>query len=222
MNWTFLEYFDLVGTIAFAISGAFVGIRKKMDIFGVVVLAITTACGGGLIRDLIIGNNPPRMFRDPFYVMVAAVIGIIVFAVMYKHGTMPAKIHAIYDQMLFWFDTLGLAAFTVDGVMIGVGAGYGPNKFLIVFLGFMTGVGGGALRDIMADQMPDIFVKHIYALASIAGGITMTFIFGLLHSWQPAMIGGFITVILVRFLAARYNWNLPKVRDVKTRSENKK
>lgn len=211
MNWTLLGIFDLIGTIAFAISGAFVGIRKEMDIFGVNVLAVTTACGGGVMRDLIIGDTPPKMFRNPFYVMVAAVMANLVFLLMYLHQTMPQKIHGVYDRLMFWFDTFGLAAFTVDGVMIGVGSGYGAKLFLLIFLGFMTGVGGGALRDIMADQMPDIFVKHIYALASIAGGISMTTLFRLTHSWKIAMIGGFFVVIILRYLAAKYNWNLPKV-----------
>ena len=211
MSLTLLGLFDLIGTIAFAISGAFVGINKRMDIFGVNVLAITTACGGGLMRDLLIGSLPPRMFENPFYVAVAAVVANIVFILMYNHQKMPRRMASFYDQMLFLFDTLGLAAFTVDGVMIGVEAGYADNLFLIIFLGFMTGVGGGALRDIMANQMPDIFRKHIYALASIAGGLSMTILFEMLQSWRIAMIGGFIVVIIVRNLAARFAWNLPRV-----------
>lgn len=152
------------------------------------------------------------MFRNPFYVIVSVGVANIVFLLMYRHRKMPKKIHGLYDQMLFWFDTFGLGAFTVDGVMIGVGAGYGAKLFLLIFLGFMTGVGGGALRDIMADQMPDIFVKHIYALASIAGGIFMIVLFKLFHSWRIAMVGGFCMVIIVRYFAARFNWNLPKVQ----------
>ena len=212
MNWTLLGIFDLTGTIAFAISGAFVAIRKKMDIFGVIVLAITTACGGGMLRDLIIGDIPPKMFRNPFYVAVSAIMALIVFSFMYRHQKMPGKIAPIYDNILFWFDTLGLAAFTVDGVMIGINAGYEKNAFLIIFLGFITGVGGGALRDIMADQMPDIFVKHIYAVASIAGGISMTLFLIILHSRRIAMIGGFSVVMILRFMAMKYQWNLPRVK----------
>ena len=177
MSVTLLSFFDLIGTIAFAISGAFVGIRKKMDIFGVNVLAITTACGGGVIRDLIIGATPPMMFRNPFYVLVAAIVANIVFLLVYRHRHMPRKLAPLYDQLLFWFDSLGLAAFTVDGVMAGVRAGYPDNYFLICFLGFITAVGGGALRDIMACQMPDIFRKHIYAVAAIAGAIVLAMLY---------------------------------------------
>lgn len=212
MPWTLLDFFDLVGTIAFAISGAFVGIHKEMDVFGVNVLAVTTACGGGLMRDLVIGNIPPRMFQNPFFVIIAVAVANVVFLLAYLHSRMPKKIAPVYDKMLFWFDTLGLAAFTVDGVMVGVDAGFYDNAFLLCFLGFMTGVGGGALRDIMANQTPDIFRKHIYAVASIAGTILMVLIFYITSSQKAAMIGGFLLVLILRNLAAHFHWNLPKVQ----------
>ncbi|MDO4976055.1 MAG: trimeric intracellular cation channel family protein [Eubacteriales bacterium] len=213
MNLTLLGCFDFIGTIAFAISGAFVGVHKKMDIFGVNVLAITTACGGGLIRDLIVGHIPPRMFVNPFYVCIAAFLANVVFLSLYFHQHMPRKITPFYDEMLFWFDTLGLAAFTVDGVIIGADAGHGNNIFLLVFLGFMTGVGGGALRDVLADQTPDIFIKNIYALASIAGGISMVILYRITGSKNGCMIGSFAVIITLRYLARKYDWNLPRITD---------
>ena len=207
-----LTLFDFIGTIAFAISGAIVGIHKKMDIFGVNVLAVTTACGGGIIRDLMIGCTPPKMFQSPLFVFVAVIVANLVFFMMYLHRHIPGKLAPFYDKLLFWFDTLGLAAFTVDGVMAGVRAGYADNAFLICFLGFMTAVGGGALRDIMAAQMPDIFKKHIYALAAIAGAIAMAAVLHFTGSESVAMISGFLLVLLLRKLAAHYRWNLPKVQ----------
>lgn len=212
MPWSLLFLFDLIGTIAFAISGAFVGIRKEMDIFGVNVLAVTTACGGGLMRDLIIGSVPPQMFRNPFFVMVAIVVANVVFLLMYLHRHMPRKVAPLYDKLLFWFDSLGLAAFTVDGVMAGIAMGYGDNVFLICFLGFLTAVGGGALRDVLAGQTPDIFRKHIYAVAAIAGAVLMAGLLRLIGSQQIAMVGGFLLVPVLRYLAARFLWNLPKVK----------
>lgn len=212
MPWSMLFLFDLIGTIAFAISGAFVGIRKGMDIFGVNVLAVTTACGGGLMRDLIIGSIPPQMFRNPFFVMVAIVVANVVFLLMYLHRHMPRKVAPLYDKLLFWFDSLGLAAFTVDGVMAGIAMGYGDNEFLICFLGFMTAVGGGALRDVLAGQTPDIFRKHVYAVAAIAGAVLMVALLRLFESEQIAMLGGFLLVPVLRFLAAHFRWNLPKVK----------
>ena len=212
MPWSLLFLFDLIGTIAFAISGAFVGIRKGMDIFGVNVLAVTTACGGGLMRDLIIGSIPPQMFCNPFFVMVAIVVANVVFLLMYLHRHMPRKVAPLYDKLLFWFDSLGLAAFTVDGVMAGIAMGYGDNEFLICFLGFMTAVGGGALRDVLAGQTPDIFRKHVYAVAAIAGAVLMVALLRLFGSEQIAMLGGFLLVPVLRFLAAHFRWNLPKVK----------
>ena len=213
MPITLLTLFDFIGTVAFAISGALVGIHKKMDIFGVNVLAVTTACGGGLMRDLIIGCTPPMMFRNPVFVLVAVVVANVVFLLCYLHRHMPKKLARFYDAMLFWFDSLGLAAFTVDGVMAGVRAGYVENTFLICFLGFMTAVGGGALRDVMASQMPDIFRKHIYAVAAIAGAILMSVLLHLMGSENVAMIAGFLLVLVLRKLAAHFRWNLPRVRE---------
>ena len=153
------------------------------------------------------------MFRNPFYVLVAAIVANIVFLLMYWHRHMPRKLAPLYDQLLFWFDSLGLAAFTVDGVMAGVRAGYPDNYFLICFLGFMTAVGGGALRDIMACQMPDIFRKHIYAVAAIAGAITMTVLYHYFGTENAAMIVGFLLVLVLRKLAAHFLWNLPRVSE---------
>lgn len=203
--------FDLIGTIAFAISGALVGINKKMDLFGTLVLAISTACGGGAIRDLMVGNIPPAMFRNPMYVAIAAIVATIVFFLVYLHTRMPKCIAPLYDKLLFWFDTLGLAAFTVDGVMVGIGCGYQDNTFLLVFLGFLTAVGGGTLRDVLAGRIPDIFLKHIYAVAAIAGGLVLTLTRPL--GDKVSMMLGFSLVIALRCLAAHYRWNLPRIRD---------
>ena len=136
-----LILFDLIGTVAFAISGALVGVGKKMDLFGTIVLAVSTACGGGVIRDMVVGNIPPNMFRNPLYVSIAAVVAVIVFFLCYWHRKMPKWAGPLYDRMLFWFDTLGLAAFTVDGIMVGISCGYESNAFLLVFLGFLTAAG---------------------------------------------------------------------------------
>ncbi len=203
--------FDLIGTIAFAISGALVGISKKMDLFGTLVLAITTACGGGCIRDIVVGSIPPAMCRNPIYVGIAAVVATIVFLLVFFHTHMPRMLAPLYDKMLFWFDTLGLAAFTVDGVMVGIQCGYEDNTFLLVFLGFLTAVGGGTLRDVLAGRIPDIFLKHIYAVAAIAGGLLMTLTRPL--GDKPSMLLGFSLVIALRCLAAHYRWNLPRIRD---------
>ncbi len=206
-----LLIFDFIGTVAFAVSGAITGIQKKMDIFGVNILAILTACGGGLTRDIIMGNFPPQMFINPFYVLVSAIVANIVFGIMYFHKEIPGKFAGLYERGLFVFDTVGLAAFMVDGVMIGANFGYEDDFFLLVFLGFITGVGGGVLRDVLSNQMPAIFVKHVYALPVIIGGILMVAMYEVLGGWNAAMVCSFTLVIVLRFLARHYRWNLPKV-----------
>ena len=206
-----LIIFDLIGTVAFAISGAITGIKKRMDIFGVNILAIVTACGGGLLRDVVMGDFPPKMFVDPFYVAVAAIVANIVFLVMYFHGPIPQKFAGLYDRGLFVFDTLGLAAFMVDGVMIGANFGYEDDLFFLVFLGFLTGVGGGVLRDVLSIQMPAIFVKHVYALPVIFGGVLMVVMHEVMDTWHAAMICGFLLVLVLRVMARHFLWNLPKV-----------
>ncbi|WP_035797454.1 trimeric intracellular cation channel family protein [Butyrivibrio sp. MB2005] len=211
MSVLLLGIFDFIGTVAFAISGAITGIQKRMDIFGVNILAILTACGGGLMRDIVMGNFPPQMFINPFYVLVAAIVANIVFCIMFFHKGVPEKFTGIYDRGLFVSDTLGLAAFMVDGVMIGANFGYADDLFLLVFLGFITGVGGGVLRDVLSNQMPAIFVKHVYALPVIIGGILMVFMHELFHAWNAAMVCSFVLVILLRVLARHFLWNLPKV-----------
>ncbi len=212
MSVILLGIFDFIGTVAFAISGAITGIHKKMDIFGVNILAILTACGGGLMRDIVMGNFPPQMFINPFYVLVAAIVANIVFFIMYFHKGVPDKFSGVYDRGLFVFDTLGLAAFMVDGVMIGANFGYEDDLFLLVFLGFLTGVGGGVLRDILSIQMPAIFVKHVYALPVIIGGIVMVIMHELMHTWNIAMVLSFALVITLRVMARHFRWNLPKVK----------
>lgn len=212
MSVLLLGIFDFIGTVAFAISGAITGIQKRMDIFGVNILAILTACGGGLMRDIVMGNFPPQMFINPFYVVVAAIVANIVFCIMFFHKGVPEKFSGLYDRGLFVSDTLGLAAFMVDGVMIGANFGYADDLFLLVFLGFITGVGGGVLRDVLSNQMPAIFVKHVYALPVIIGGILMVFMHELLNAWNAAMVCSFSLVILLRVLARHFLWNLPKVK----------
>ncbi len=211
MSLSLLVIFDFIGTVAFAVSGAITGIQKRMDIFGVNILAILTACGGGLTRDIIMGNFPPQMFINPFYVLVAAVVANIVFGIMYFHKGIPQKFSGLYDRGLFIFDTVGLAAFMVDGVMIGANFGYEDDLFLLVFLGFITGVGGGVLRDVLSNQMPAIFVKHVYALPVIIGGILMVIMHELLETWNLAMVMSFALVIVLRVMARHFLWNLPKV-----------
>lgn len=205
---------DLAGTIAFAASGAIVAIRQKMDLFGVCVLGVCTAVGGGMVRDVILGMIPAAL-HDPKYVAVAAVTSLIVFLIFYfKQEFFEGRARVYYDLVMLVMDTIGLGIFTVFGVKAGVDAGYMDNTFLLVFLGTMTGVGGGLLRDMMAEVPPYIFVRHVYACASIVGAVLCVWLYRLAGE-MPALILGSVCVILIRYLAAHYRWNLPRIPEKK-------
>ena len=202
---------EIMGTIAFAASGAMVGIRKRMDIFGVCVLGFVTACGGGMIRDVILGITPPNVFRNPDYALVAVVTSILVFAVIYvKRDVMDGSFKVVYDKTMLIMDTIGLAIFTVVGVNIGIQQGYLDKIFLLTFAGTITGVGGGLMRDVMADQPPYIFVKHIYASASVVGSLVCVYMYRAFGA-VVSMVVSSAVILLIRYLAAHYHWNLPHI-----------
>lgn len=208
----FIFILELIGTVAFASSGAMIAIEKKMDIFGVNVLGATTAVGGGIMRDIILGLTPPGAFSHPVYVLVAALTSTILFVIAYAKPTaFESRVKTdYYDKLMFWCDTAGLGIFTVVGIQAAVRAVGGENVFFFVFIGTLTGVGGGVLRDIMAGETPYILVKHIYACAAIAGGIVCVVgrtAFGEAYG----TILGLAATVLLRFLAAYFRWNLMRV-----------
>ena len=208
----FIFILELIGTVAFASSGAMIAIEKKMDIFGVNVLGATTAVGGGIMRDIILGLTPPGAFSHPVYVLVAALTSTILFVIAYAKPTaFESRVKTdYYDKLMFWCDTAGLGIFTVVGIQAAVRAVGGEIVFFFVFIGTLTGVGGGVLRDIMAGETPYILVKHIYACAAIAGGIVCVVgrtAFGEAYG----TILGLAATVLLRFLAAHFRWNLMRV-----------
>ena len=166
---TFILILELVGTMAFSASGAMTGIRKNMDIFGVCILGLTTAVGGGVIRDVILGNTPPATFRNPIYAAVALAAALVLFLSRVRRLLMHNTV--LFDRAMFWMDTAGLGIFTVVGIRTAYAHVPQATVFLLVFVGVVTGVGGGVLRDMMAGDTPYIFVKHVYASASLAGAL---------------------------------------------------
>ena len=207
---TFILILELAGTMAFAASGAITALKKGMDLFGVCILGLTTAVGGGVIRDVILGNTPPATFLNPIYASVALVTSLVLFLPRIRHLLMWDQ--RLYDLSMLILDSLGLGIFTVVGIRIAWRSTAEPTLFLLVFVGVVTGVGGGVLRDVLAGDTPYIFVKHIYACASLAGALVCA---GL---WRPAgevaaILAGAGVVVLIRFLSAHYRWNLPRARD---------
>lgn len=206
----FIFIFEIVGTVAFAVSGAMTGVAKHMDIFGVSILGLTTATGGGLIRDVFLGITPPAAFVDPVYALIACGVSILAFFAFTKRITPhEGRGKKIFDLVLLSTDSAGLGIFTVCGVRAAISHGYAGNAFLVIFVAVVTGVGGGVLRDIFAGDRPYIFVKHIYACASLAGAV-LTVLLWNFAGQSAAMLSGFAAVTLIRLLAAKFRWSLPK------------
>ena len=159
---------------------------------------------------MVLGINPPNMFRDSSYALWSIGTACVLFVVFkWKKHLLETHLSDAQEVFMGLMDAIGLGAFTVIGIDKAVEMGYN-STFLLIFVGVITGVGGGMLRDIMAGNMPFIFVKHIYACASIAGAV-VCLLLRLVFFDYVAMIIGAVAVIVIRVLAARYRWNLPKV-----------
>ena len=199
---------EIIGTIAFASSGAMLGIRKNLDIFGVVVLGLCVAVGGGIVRDIILGLTPPSAFRDPSYALTALVTAVLLFGIVYwKQEILTSRYMEIYETIMNYCDAAGLGIFTVLGVYTGYEQGY-RGRFFLIFLGMLTGIGGGVIRDVLADTMPFILRKHIYAVASLAGAFVCQRLIG--QNLYLALAAGTAVVLVIRILASNYRWNLPR------------
>ena len=203
---TLILILELIGTVAFAISGAMTALKKNMDIFGVAILGLTTAVGGGAIRDILLGTTPPVMFREPVYALLAIFVSVVVFIPSVRR--LLTRNHTLYERMMLVMDSIGLGVFTVVGINTAYGVSDNFNLFLLIFVGTVTGVGGGVLRDVLAGNTPYIFVKHIYACASIVGAILCAALRAPLGEAASVIIGA-SAVIIIRLLAAHYKWSLP-------------
>ncbi len=206
----FITVFQMIGTVAFAASGALTAMHKKMDLLGVIVLGVVTAVGGGIIRDLLLGITPPLAFRDPLAVMVAIAVSVILFIPKIRHLLMHNQ--RVFDTSLLIMDSVGLGIFTVMGIWNALDFSPERSTFLLIFVGVITGVGGGVLRDVLAGNTPYIFVKHVYACASLLGAVICTLLWRVVPSYA-AMLTGVLTVLILRLLSAYFRWNLPRAKD---------
>ena len=202
---------EIIGTIAFAFSGAMIAMKSKMDVFGVCVLGYVTAVGGGIIRDLLLGITPPASLVNPVYGLVAIASAIVVFFPIVQKLLMRTK--KLYEVILLLADSIGLGIFTVVGVRVCYSVVADPQIFMVITLGMLTGVGGGVLRDMMSKRMPYIFVKHFYACAAFIGSAVSALL------WKSAgetvaMITGALVIIVLRLLAAKFRWELPKAKGI--------
>lgn len=198
MNEHLFLILDMSGTIAFAISGAMMGVRKRMDLFGILILSMITATGGGITRDVVIGSLPPLSLVNPAYFIAAFASGICVFLFY-------SRISSLKNSIRF-FDALGLGIFTVSGIQAAQMAGLNPLS--VVLLGTLTGIGGGIYRDVLSGTIPFVFQKELYASISLTGGVLHLILQPYIHG--PLLSYGTVFfIVLFRLISLKANWRLP-------------
>lgn len=202
---------ELLGIIACTVSGAILAIKKRFDIFGVIVLGVVTAVGGGALRDIVLGIFPLVMFKKPIYVLFAFITSLVVFLVMAVASVKVEEKKEFLIELINFFDAIGLGVFAVIGTNTAIINGYADNAFLSVFVGVCTGIGGGMLRDILAQRVPLVLYKEIYASAALAGSV-MYYCMYLNHCSAFISVTSAITVtILIRVVSLYYHLGLPKL-----------
>lgn len=190
---------DLFGVAVFAVTGVLAAGRKRMDVFGAVVVAIVTAIGGGTLRDLILGIKPILWVEKPIYVVVAAVVALITFAVV-------QNFHLAWKALLV-FDAFGLAMFTVIGCERAAQVHVSP--VIIVVMGVITGVAGGIIRDILCAEVPLVLRREVYATASLAGGILYVGLRALGIRGDLVVVLVLATVLAIRVIGIYLGLSLP-------------
>ena len=196
---SFFNLLDLLGTSAFAISGALAAMNRRLDLFGIFIIAFVTAIGGGTIRDILIDNTPVTWMENTIYIYLIGIVTII--AIIFRTQLDRLK------KSLFLFDSIGLGIFTITGVELGIQNGLSP--IISIALGAMTGTFGGVIRDILCNEIPVIFRKEIYATASIIGGLAFIVLYELKMDHDLIYLVTSLTVILMRLLAVKFQISLP-------------
>lgn len=199
MTSAFISLLDFLGTFAFAISGALVAVRHRLDLFGVLVLAFAAATTGGIVRDLLLGATPPAALVDWRYAAFSAGAGVVTF---YRAALVERLWHPVQC-----FDALGLGLFAVLGA--GKALAYGLGPVAAVMLGVLSGVGGGIARDVLVAQVPAVLQRELYAIAALVG--TLVVVAGHALAWPvaPTAASGALLCICLRLLAIHRGWQLP-------------
>ena len=201
---------EIIGTVAFAISGSLIAARYELDLFGVVLVGCVTAVCGGMLRDILLGQLPPAVFSNKVLLAIAAVTSLLMFIIARLSFDKFEKMEKRIESINILFDAIGLAAFSVTGMETAISAGYEKNALLTISMGVITGIGGGIVRDILVDKIPYVLKKHIYALASIIGCI----FYYVIRQSGGKTISPFVCIpiiVIIRLLAAKYHWKLPRV-----------
>ena len=209
---------ECIGVVAFAVSGAMIAIRKGMDLFGVNILGLATAVGGGCLRDVVLGILPPQMLRDPTFALIAIASSTLFFCILYFYRREPSeKTKRLSKLVLLYTDAVGLGVFTVSGVDTAMRAYPDASLFTLLFVALQTGTGGGILRDEMAGEMPSVQVKHIYAVAALIGAGVYLLVRGYLP-FIPATLVSTAVTVTIRGLASHFRWNFPRISRTPPRS----
>ncbi len=190
---------DFIGTFAFAISGALVAVRHRLDLFGVLVLSFAAATAGGIVRDLLLGATPPVSLVDWRYLAVSTLAGLLTF---YR----SAQVEQMRNPVQL-FDAIGLGLFAVLGAGKALAAGVGPVG--AVMLGVLSGVGGGIARDVLVAQVPIVLQRELYAIAALAGALVVVTGHALGLPVAPVAVTGAVICFALRWLAIRRGWRLP-------------
>ncbi len=194
---------DLIGTFAFAISGALVASKKEFDLFGVIIIAFITAVGGGMLRDILIDAHPINWMGDLNYIWVILIA--VLFTFLFKSKIAPLS------KTLFLFDTIGIGVFTILGVQKGLS--FNLHPFVAIVMGMVSAVFGGVIRDVLTNQVPLIFHKEIYASACLLGGVVYLISSHFIEMEYVSFIIGAFAVITIRLIAVKYQLELPKIKE---------
>nr|WP_298993197.1 trimeric intracellular cation channel family protein [uncultured Polaribacter sp.] len=194
---------DILGTLAFAISGALVASDQKLDLFGVIIIAFVTAVGGGMLRDVLINAHPINWIGDLNYLYVIFIAVFLTF--LFKSKILPLS------KTLFLFDTVGISVFTLLGLQKGLN--FDLHPLIALIMGMISAVFGGVLRDVLTNKIPLIFEKEIYASACLAGGITYLLLKKTPITDNLNFIVSASVIITIRLIAVKFNLELPKVKD---------
>ena len=198
---TFVQALDFIGTLAFAISGIRLASAKRFDLFGAYVVGVTTAIGGGTMRDLML-SQPPFWMTNSFYLICSAIA--LAWVIVFRRYLVRQ------NNTWFLFDSIGLALFTVTGIEKTISAGF--PFWTAIIMGTLTGAGGGVFRDVLINEVPLIFRKEIYALACVIGGLVY---YACYHTGLTNVAAGIVcgaSVMLTRFLAVKYHLSLPVLK----------
>ena len=197
---SFFYFFELLGTLVFALSGAELGLKKRMDIFGVIVLAFATAIGGGSLRDALLGIAPVSWTRDVYGILAILAGSLLCYFFRNKLAS--------WQKIIFLLDSIGLALFTIVGIEKALSVG--TNHLVALIMGVMTAAFGGLIRDVLANEIPVVLQKEVYATAALTGGIFS--LFCRFCSLQEE-INVFLTcsiILGIRYLAVKNQWSLPR------------